>query len=225
MAIRFFPMIRHWILASHPIGSGLITLLFATVANGQLAPEEELKTLLPTPGFEVQLFASEPLIVNPAAIDVDTQGRVWVAEIQLYRVRGKQPASEKIKVLEDTDGDGKADKVTVFADNVVAPMSICVAGDKVYVATSPDCGFLKTKTVISRPMAHLRNCLRALADSMATMPRIAWCSVLIINGGWHTAIAVLTSQALTDRTLSINGVQCSRRAQWNAIRNRGGQFP
>ena len=52
--------------------------------------------------------------------------------------RAKQPPADKIKVLEDTDGDGKADKMTVFAEGVFAPMSICVAGDKVYVATSPD---------------------------------------------------------------------------------------
>ncbi|MEX2559353.1 MAG: PVC-type heme-binding CxxCH protein, partial [Pirellulales bacterium] len=89
-------------------------------------------------GFEAALFASEPMITNPAAIDIDTQGRVWVAEIQWYRGQAKEPPADKIKVLEDTDGDGRADKVTVFAEGVFAPMSICVAGDKVYVATSPD---------------------------------------------------------------------------------------
>ncbi len=88
--------------------------------------------------MNLSVFASEPMITNPTAIDIDTQGRVWVAEIEFYRSKAKNPPSEKIKVLEDTDGDGKADKVTVFADDVFAPMSICVAGDKVYVATSPD---------------------------------------------------------------------------------------
>ena len=63
---------------------------------------------------------------------------MWVAEIQWYRGGAKNPPADKIKVLEDTDGDGRADKVTVFADNLFAPMSICVAGSKVYVATSPD---------------------------------------------------------------------------------------
>ena len=99
---------------------------------------EELKTLRPAAGIDVALFAAEPLVTNPAAIDVDTHGRVWVAEIQWYRCGAKTPPADKIKVLEDTDGDGRADKVTVFADGVFAPMSICVAGDKVYVATSPD---------------------------------------------------------------------------------------
>ncbi len=110
----------------------------AVPAQAQKSPEEELQALKAPEGMEISLFASEPMITNPAAIDVDTHGRVWVAEIEFYRAKAKSPPSEKIKVLEDTDGDGKADKVTVFADDVFAPMSICVAGDKVYVATSPD---------------------------------------------------------------------------------------
>ena len=110
----------------------------ANFSLAQRTPEEELKTLEVPPGFEVSLYASEPLVVNPSAIDIDTQGRVWVAEIQWYRANAKDPPADSIKVLEDTDGDGRADKSTVFADGVFAPMSICVAGEKVYVATSPD---------------------------------------------------------------------------------------
>jgi putative membrane-bound dehydrogenase-like protein len=135
----------HWWTSQqwHPTCSRLIAAVgllvgFASLAQAQLSPGEELKTLKAAPGFAVSLFASEPMITNPAAIDVDTQGRVWVAEIQWYRGGAKNPPADKIKVLEDTDGDGRADKVTVFADSVFAPMSICVAGDKVFVATSPD---------------------------------------------------------------------------------------
>ncbi len=116
----------------------LACLLTGTLAHAQLSPEDELKTLKAAPEIEVSLFASEPLITNPAAIDVDTRGRMWVAEIQFYRGGAKQPPADKIKVLEDTDGDGRADKATVFAEGLFAPMSICVAGSKVYVATSPD---------------------------------------------------------------------------------------
>jgi putative membrane-bound dehydrogenase-like protein len=108
------------------------------VSRGQLPPDKELATLAAAAEFDVTLFASEPLITNPAAIDVDTHGRVWVAEIQWYRGAAKDPPADKIKVLEDTDGDGAADKVTVFADGLFAPMSVCVAGNRVYVATSPD---------------------------------------------------------------------------------------
>ncbi len=115
-----------------------LTALLAAGAPAQLPPEQSLHTLTAAAEFEVSLFASEPLITNPAAIDVDTRGRVWVAEIQWYRGGAKNPPADKIKVLEDTDGDGKADKVTVFADGLFAPMSVCVAGPRVYVATSPD---------------------------------------------------------------------------------------
>ena len=126
-------------LALCPSVLGLILQLVAAApAAAQKSPDDELKSLTVPDGMELKLFASEPMITNPAAIDIDTHGRVWVAEIQWYRRAAKNPPGDKIKVLEDTDGDGRADKVTVFADDVFAPMSICVAGDKVYVATSPE---------------------------------------------------------------------------------------
>ena len=112
--------------------------LVPNFAAAQLSPQDELKNLVVPAGMEIGIYASEPMITNPAAIDVDTQGRVWVAEIQFYRGAAKKPGSDQIKVLEDTDGDGRADKSTVFCEGVFAPMSICVAGTKVYVATSPD---------------------------------------------------------------------------------------
>ena len=107
-------------------------------AVAQQSPANEIARMHPAKDFDVALFAAEPMIANPSAIDVDSHGRVWVAEIQWYRSQAKDPPADKIKVLEDTDGDGKADKVTTFAEGLFCPMSICVAGDKVYVATSPD---------------------------------------------------------------------------------------
>src|SRR5262245_34253169 len=112
--------------------------LLCSLAAAQAPPDKELAEMHSAEEMEVGLFASEPMITNPSAIDVDTHGRVWVAEIQWYRKDAKNPPADKIKVLEDTDGDGKADKVTVFAEGLFCPMSVCVAGDKVYVATSPD---------------------------------------------------------------------------------------
>jgi putative membrane-bound dehydrogenase-like protein len=115
-----------------------IAIALTSAAYAQRTPEEGLKAIKIDDNIDVALFASEPMITNPAAIDIDTHGRVWVAEIQWYRGGAKSPPADKIKVLEDTDGDGKSDKATVFADGLLAPMSVCVAGDKVYVATSPD---------------------------------------------------------------------------------------
>ncbi len=121
---------------------GAILLVYLAFFDGPIAaqqpPSGEAAQMRAAKDFDVSLFASEPMITNPSAIDVDSHGRVWVAEIQWYRSQAKQPPADKINVLEDTDGDGKADKVTTFAEGLFCPMSICVAGDKVYVATSPD---------------------------------------------------------------------------------------
>lgn len=119
-------------------GLCLSLLILPDRAGAQLPAAEELRHLRPADGIEIELFAAEPLVTNPAAIDVDTHGRVWVAELQFYRKFADQPPADKIKVLEDTDGDGRADRSTVFAEGLFCPMSVCVAGSKVYVATSPD---------------------------------------------------------------------------------------
>ena len=120
------------------LGALAVLLILHGTARAQRSPENELASLRPNADFDVTLLASEPMITNPSAIDVDTRGRVWVVEIQHYRAAAKGPPQEKIKVLEDTDGDGHADKMTVFYEGLFCPMSICVAGDKVFVATSPD---------------------------------------------------------------------------------------
>ncbi|MBX9790262.1 MAG: c-type cytochrome [Pirellulales bacterium] len=131
MSLRFLSLCSSSLVA-------LTVLSGAMICRAQLPAEEELKHLRAANGLELSLFAAEPLLTNPAAIDVDTHGRVWVAEIQFYRRFADKPPADKIKVLEDTDGDGRADRATVFAEGVYCPMSICVAGPKVYVATSPD---------------------------------------------------------------------------------------
>ena len=109
-----------------------------TPARAQKSPQETVDSISTADGFEVKLFASEPMIVNPIAIDVDTYGRVWVTEGTKYRRNVGSPPDDKIKVLEDTDGDGVADKVTVFTSDLNAAMGICVAGSKIYVPESPN---------------------------------------------------------------------------------------
>jgi uncharacterized protein len=86
-----------------------------------LSPEESAAHTQVPAGTRLVLFAAEPMVVNPIAIDWDTQGRAWVVESFGYPNNvPDEPGSgqDKIKILEDTDGDGRADKMTVFAEGL-----------------------------------------------------------------------------------------------------------
>lgn len=106
--------------------------------------EYALESMDVAPGLEVGLFASEPMVVNPTNIAVDARGRVWVCEAVNYRLPyndkfKKQEAGDRILILEDTDGDGRADQRTVFyqGTDLLSPLGIAVLGNKVYVSSSP----------------------------------------------------------------------------------------
>jgi putative membrane-bound dehydrogenase-like protein len=106
-------------------------------------PENAVKNLTIAEGLEVQLFASEPVITNPTNIDVDEKGRVWVCEAYNYRpaITGNAAKKEgdRILILEDTNGDGKADKNTVFyqGPELESPLGIWVMGNQAIVSQSP----------------------------------------------------------------------------------------
>ena len=96
-----------------------------------LKPEESVKKIKVPDEFEVKLFAGEPLVINPVAFTVDEKGRIWVVECFEYPKRtpkGKAPR-DRIVILEDTTGSGKADKSTVFyqGKDLIAPIGIAVA--------------------------------------------------------------------------------------------------
>src|SRR5215210_1680227 len=83
----------------------------AAAALAQVAPDASIKSFKVAEGLEVTLFASEPLLVNPCDIEVDALGRVWVCEGANYRQWAKpplRPEGDRIVILEDTDGDGRA---------------------------------------------------------------------------------------------------------------------
>ncbi|MDG1278704.1 MAG: ThuA domain-containing protein [Algoriphagus sp.] len=109
-----------------------------------LSPEQSMKLVQVPVGFELQLFASEPMIINPISMTWDERGRLFVIETTDYpnEVR-KEGGSDKIKILEDTDGDGKADKVTVFAENLNIPTSIMAVNGGILISMAPDFIFLK----------------------------------------------------------------------------------
>ena len=85
-------------------------------------------------GFTVELVASEPDLVNPVAMTFDERGRIWITESLEYPRRAAGPGQDRVKVLEDTDGDGKADKFTVFAEGLNIPSGIAVGHGGVWVA-------------------------------------------------------------------------------------------
>ena len=111
-----------------------------------LTPEESAKLIQIPPGFDLELFASEPDIINPIAMEWDERGRLWVIETVDYpnTVRDdKGSGDDRIKICEDTDGDGKADKFTLFADKLNIPTSMVFANGGIIVSQAPNFLFLK----------------------------------------------------------------------------------
>jgi len=96
-------------------------------------------------GFRLELFASEPDIINPIGLAWDERGRLWAAETVDYpnEMTPDRVGNDKIKILEDTDGDGKCDKVTVFAEDLNIPTSLTFSRGGIIVAHVPDFLFLK----------------------------------------------------------------------------------
>src|SRR5262249_26628264 len=88
-------------------------------------PELERKTFQLPPGFEVNLFAADPLLAKPIQMNFDARGRLWVACSETYpQIEPGKKANDKIIILEDTKGVGRADKTTVFMDGLLIPTGI-----------------------------------------------------------------------------------------------------
>jgi lysophospholipase L1-like esterase len=108
---------------------------------------ESVAAIKPGPGLKVELFASEetfPELVNPVQMAFDTKGRLWVACWKNYpHWQPKTPMDDKLLILEDTNGDGKADKRTVFAGDLNNPTGFEFYGGGVIVAQQPNLVFLK----------------------------------------------------------------------------------
>ncbi|MGN6511171.1 MAG: PVC-type heme-binding CxxCH protein, partial [Chitinophaga sp.] len=111
-----------------------------------LSPAESNKLTQVPADFEIQLFAAEPDITKPIAMTWDEKGRLWIVESVDYPnafTEVDSVANDRIKICEDTDGDGKADKFTVFADSLNIPTSIVMANGGIIVSMAPDFLFLK----------------------------------------------------------------------------------
>ncbi len=102
-------------------------------------PEIERKSFIVAPGFEVTLWAADPLLAKPLQMNFDPQGRLWVATSEIYpQIKPGERANDKIIVLEDTKGTGKADKTTIFADGLLIPTGIEPGDGGCYVANSTE---------------------------------------------------------------------------------------
>ncbi len=102
-------------------------------------PKRELASFKVADGFEVTLFAAEPLVAKPIQMNWDADGRLWVVSSTAYpHLKTGEQANDKIFVLEDTDGDGKADKSTIFAEGLLTPTGILPGDGGVYVANSTE---------------------------------------------------------------------------------------
>ncbi|GAB5562510.1 MAG: hypothetical protein SynsKO_41570 [Synoicihabitans sp.] len=115
-------------------------------ANEWLSPADELASFRIDPRFEVNLFASEeefPEIACPITMRWDAKGRLWVSCSVTYpHVYPGQKPRDKIVILEDTDNDGKADKSTVWADDIHIPLSYEFYQDGIIVSEEPHLSYI-----------------------------------------------------------------------------------
>ncbi len=123
------------------------SIVEATRAYPLLSGPESLETIELAEGFRVELVASEPLVRDPVAFDWGPDGRLWVVEMADYPLplEGNQPGG-RIRILEDTTGDGRFDQARTFAENLSTPNSILHWRQGVLVTACPDILYLEDTT-------------------------------------------------------------------------------
>ncbi|MDG2448016.1 MAG: PmoA family protein, partial [Saprospiraceae bacterium] len=106
-----------------------------------LSPQEAVDEMTIKEGYQVNAYASEPMITQPMAFCWDDKGRMWIAENRDYESRGdgfSNSGDSRILILEDTDKDGVADKQSVFLDGIPFPSAIAVGFDGLYLGAPPN---------------------------------------------------------------------------------------
>ncbi|CAN5188975.1 ThuA domain-containing protein [soil metagenome] len=137
--------IQFWVFAEDPAELVAGIRSESSEGNPSRDPADAVSGLDVHPDLEATLFAAEPDLLSPSAIDIDHRGRIWVCEVVNYRShKGKRPEGDRILILEDTDGDNRADKTTVFyqGNDVDSAHGICVLGDRVIVSAGEEVFFL-----------------------------------------------------------------------------------
>ena len=125
-----------------------------------LAPAESARHLALYPGFTSTLFAAEPEISKPIWMAWDQRGRLWIAETIDYPNEMQPPGEgrDRIKICEDTNGDGRADKFTVFADQLSVPTSFVFANGGIIVVHSGKTEFLRDTDGDDRATKEFKSC-------------------------------------------------------------------
>ena len=165
-------------IPNYPAGKNWGTL-GATINRMQLplAPEESARHLVTVDGFTSKLWAADPEINKPICMAWDERGRLWIAETVDYPNQ-LQPSGEgrdRIKICEDTDGDGRADKFTVFADKLSIPTGLVIAHGGAIVIEGGHTLFLKDTT--GDDVAEERRVLFSgwnMGDTHATASSLRW---------------------------------------------------
>lgn len=109
------------------------------------SPAESQKCFQLRPGFRIELVAAEPDVQSPVAMDIDEDGRMYVAEFPEYNqyANPKYKGKGRVKLLESTKGDGRYDKSTIFVDDLDAPVAVCCWDGGVFVGAVPNLWYFK----------------------------------------------------------------------------------
>jgi putative membrane-bound dehydrogenase-like protein len=129
--------------------SAVVSAQQAAIPHAQDKPPNEprdartaARTMTVPEGFTVEVVAAEPDLVNPVAMAIDERGRFWVTESLEYPRREPGPGRDRVKILEDKDGDGTAETVSIFLEGLNIPSGVQVGHGGVWIANSPDILFV-----------------------------------------------------------------------------------
>jgi putative membrane-bound dehydrogenase-like protein len=132
------------------LGVGGILRAAEVEVDAPLPPDEAARTMQVPEGFRVTLFAGEPHVQQPIAFCIDDRGRLWVAEAYNYPKHGTRPG-DRILIFEDTDGDGRFDKRTVFYDQLNYVTGVEVGFGGAWVMSPPSLYFIPDRDHDDRP--------------------------------------------------------------------------
>ncbi len=166
-------------------------------------PELERASFKVLDGFDVQLFATEKEgAIKPIAIRFDAAGRLWVVGSTAYpQIRPGETANDKVTILEDTDGDGRADRTTVFADHLMLPLGLELGDRGAYVASATELVHVRDSNGDGRADER-RVVLRGFGtgDAHQTINSFAWGpgGELMISQGLHAISRIETPWGLSE---------------------------